>query len=100
MFATKWDENEISTCKKHPWSRLMFFFLLMEDLHCPGSFYRAAIPQDILAGAPNPLNWGLPSARLLPTNCDPLDKFFINMSIIFGEWRCVGTLCVSDEHSL
>jgi len=69
VFATKWDEHEIST-----WS-----------------FYRAAIPQDIIAGRPNPSHWGVPSARLLPTNCNPLSKFFINMSIIFditfcGDW--------------
>lgn len=69
VFATKWDENEIAT-----WS-----------------FYRAAIPQDILAGTPNPSGWGTPAAKLVPKNCNPFSNFFINMSIIFdmtfcGDW--------------
>ncbi|KAF9785076.1 glycoside hydrolase family 16 protein [Thelephora terrestris] len=62
VFATKWDENEIAT-----WS-----------------FYRAAIPQDILAGTPNPSGWGTPAAKLVPNNCNPFSSFFINMSIVFG----------------
>ena len=49
-----------------------------------GSFYRAAIPQDILAGVPNPSGWGTPAAKLVPTNCNPLSNYFINMSITFG----------------
>jgi len=69
VFATKWDENEITA-----WS-----------------FYRAAIPQDILAGTPNPSLWGTPAAKLLPTKCNPLSNYFMNMSIIFditfcGDW--------------
>lgn len=69
VFATKWDENEIAT-----WS-----------------FYRAAIPQDILAGTPNPSGWGTPASKLVPTNCNPLSNFFANMSIVFdmtfcGDW--------------
>jgi len=68
-FATKWDENGIST-----WS-----------------FYRAAIPQDILAGTPNPSGWGTPAAELSPKNCTPLSNYFINMSMVFditfcGDW--------------
>jgi hypothetical protein len=49
-----------------------------------GSFYRAATPQDILAGAPNPSLWGRPAAKLVPNNCNPLSNYFINMSIVFG----------------
>jgi len=69
VFATKWDENEITA-----WS-----------------FYRAAIPQDILSGTPNPSGWGTPAAKLVPTHCNPLSNYFMNMSIIFditfcGDW--------------
>jgi len=68
VFAMKWDENSIAV-----WS-----------------FYRAAIPQDIIDGSPTPDTWGIPSAALDPSGCDPL-KFFVNHSIIFditfcGDW--------------
>jgi len=68
VFAMKWDENGIAV-----WS-----------------FYRAAVPQDIVQGSPNPANWGVPVAALGPAGCDPL-KFFVNHSIIFditfcGDW--------------
>jgi len=68
-FATKWDENGISA-----WS-----------------FYRAAIPPDILAGTPNPSGWGTPAAELGPRNCSPINNYFMNMSIVFditfcGDW--------------
>ncbi|KAF5390261.1 hypothetical protein D9757_002919 [Collybiopsis confluens] len=68
VFAMKWDENGIAV-----WS-----------------FYRAAIPQDIQAGVPNPSNWGIPVAALEPGGCDPISNF-INHSIIFditfcGDW--------------
>jgi len=64
----KWDENDISV-----WS-----------------FFRAAIPPDITAGAPNPSLWGVPSAKLMSTMCD-IPNFFVNHSIIFditfcGDW--------------
>lgn len=49
-----------------------------------GSFYRAAIPQDILEGSPNPSNWGLPSAALSPEKCE-METYFKEHSIIFGE---------------
>lgn len=67
-FAMKWDEDGIAV-----WS-----------------FYRATIPKDILAGSPDPSQWGVPSAALAPSNCDPL-KYFVNHSIIFditfcGDW--------------
>ena len=48
-----------------------------------GSFFRAAVPQDIVANAPNPALWGLPSAALEPELCDPI-AFFKDHSIIFG----------------
>lgn len=50
-----------------------------------GSFYRAAVPQDILAGTPNPSLWGVPAASLLADKCNPLSNYFMNMSIVFGE---------------
>ncbi|KAF5370199.1 hypothetical protein D9615_010056 [Tricholomella constricta] len=68
VFAMKWDENGIAV-----WS-----------------FYRAAVPKDIIDGSPDPSQWGAPSAALEPKNCDPL-KYFVNHSIIFditfcGDW--------------
>ncbi|KAF8078599.1 glycoside hydrolase family 16 protein [Lyophyllum atratum] len=68
VFAMKWDENGIAI-----WS-----------------FYRAAIPKDIIEGTPDPSQWGNPSAALEPKNCDPL-QYFVNHSIIFditfcGDW--------------
>lgn len=56
-----------------------------------GSFYRAAVPQDIIEGSPTPGTWGVPSAVLEPDSCDPL-VFFKNHSIIFGE---VYTHCIN-----
>jgi len=68
VFAMKWDANGIAV-----WS-----------------FYRAAIPQDISQGLPDPSNWGEPVAELAPTNCD-IPQFFANHSIVFditfcGDW--------------
>ncbi|KAJ4486161.1 glycoside hydrolase family 16 protein [Lentinula aciculospora] len=68
VFAMKWDENGIAV-----WS-----------------FYRAAIPQDIQAGSPNPSGWGDPVAALEAGGCDPISNF-VNHSIIFditfcGDW--------------
>lgn len=68
VFAMKWDETGISI-----WS-----------------FFRVAVPQDIVDGIPNPMNWGLPSATLDTTRCD-LPKFFIDHQIVFditfcGDW--------------
>ncbi|CAA7265779.1 unnamed protein product [Cyclocybe aegerita] len=60
VFAMKWDENDISV-----WS-----------------FYRAAVPRDIVDGTPNPSEWGIPSARLHSSQCD-IGKYFANHSIIF-----------------
>ncbi|KAE9411131.1 hypothetical protein BT96DRAFT_969316 [Gymnopus androsaceus JB14] len=61
VFAMKWDENGIAVY----------------------SFYRAAIPEDITAGSPNPTleNWGQPVAALAPGGCDPITNF-VNHSII------------------
>ncbi|EGN96860.1 glycoside hydrolase family 16 protein [Serpula lacrymans var. lacrymans S7.3] len=67
-FAMKWDEEGIAV-----WS-----------------FYRAAIPQDIVQGEPNPTNWGSPVASLAPQTCN-MTEYFANHSIIFditfcGDW--------------
>lgn len=48
-----------------------------------GNFYRAAVPQDIVQGEPNPSGWGVPSAALSPAGCNPL-TYFANHSMIFG----------------
>ena len=48
-----------------------------------GSFFRAAIPKDIIAGRPNPSQWGLPSASLRNSTCK-IDQYFYNHSIVFG----------------
>lgn len=48
-----------------------------------GSFYRAAIPEDIQSGNPSPDQWGEPVSTLLPAGCDPI-KNFVNHSVIFG----------------
>ncbi|KAI9572939.1 glycoside hydrolase family 16 protein [Boletus coccyginus] len=68
VFAMKWDSSGIAV-----WS-----------------FYRAAIPQDITQGLPDPSNWGEPVAALAPTNCN-ISQYFANHSIIFditfcGDW--------------
>ncbi|KAJ7169874.1 glycoside hydrolase family 16 protein [Mycena filopes] len=68
VFAMKWDDTGIAV-----WS-----------------FYRSAIPGDIVAGSPDPSNWGVPVASLAPEACDPL-TYFVNHSIVFditfcGDW--------------
>ncbi|PPQ67675.1 hypothetical protein CVT25_012703 [Psilocybe cyanescens] len=68
ILAMKWDENDISV-----WS-----------------FFRAAIPNDVTAGTPNPSLWGPPSAMLMSTMCN-IPKYFVNHSIVFditfcGDW--------------
>ncbi|KAJ7597059.1 glycoside hydrolase family 16 protein [Mycena floridula] len=87
VFAMKWDENGIAVCK----SRFHIVSMASNNMYLlSGSFYRAAIPQDILAGSPNPSNWGVPVALLEPAGCDPL-TYFVNHSIVFditfcGDW--------------
>ncbi|KAG1750014.1 glycoside hydrolase family 16 protein [Suillus paluster] len=68
VFAMNWDENGIAV-----WS-----------------FYRAAIPQDIVQGEPNPSNWGTPVAALSTQSCN-ITQYFANHSIVFditfcGDW--------------
>ncbi|KIK06982.1 glycoside hydrolase family 16 protein [Laccaria amethystina LaAM-08-1] len=68
VFAMKWDENSIAV-----WS-----------------FYRVAIPEDVIDGTPNPSRWGAPSAVLEASDCN-IGQFFANHSIIFditlcGDW--------------
>ncbi|KAH7883608.1 concanavalin A-like lectin/glucanase domain-containing protein [Phlebopus sp. FC_14] len=68
VFAMKWDATGIAV-----WS-----------------FYRAAIPQDIVQGLPNPSNWGEPVAELASSGCN-ITQYFANHSIVFditfcGDW--------------
>ncbi|GBE77909.1 glycoside hydrolase family 16 protein [Sparassis latifolia] len=68
VFAMKWDDQGIAI-----WS-----------------FYRAAIPQDVTDGLPDPSTWGVPVAFLAPSACDPITNF-VDHSIIFditfcGDW--------------
>ncbi|KAF5312385.1 hypothetical protein D9619_003192 [Psilocybe cf. subviscida] len=65
IFVMKWDENDISI-----WS-----------------FYRAAIPRDVIEGAPTPSEWGLPSAILHNSMCKITD-FFRSHKIIFDITFC------------
>lgn len=51
---------------------------------CKGSFYRVAIPQDVINGTPNPSGWGAPSALLEASDCN-IGQFFANHSIVFGK---------------
>ncbi|GJE86093.1 glycoside hydrolase family 16 protein [Phanerochaete sordida] len=68
VFAMKWDDEGIAV-----WS-----------------FYRQAVPADIVQGEPSPDQWGPPVAALSPTACDPIANF-VNHSIVFditfcGDW--------------
>ncbi len=81
VFAMKWDETGIAVCT---------YTTAFSGSECPilrhaGSFYRAAVPQDILISQPNPNNWGVPVALLEPGGCDPISNF-VNHSIVFGEF--------------
>jgi hypothetical protein len=76
----KWDENDISICTHAHGSFPSGGNLTAST----GSFYRAAIPKDVVAGNPNPSGWGLPSARLHASQCD-IRKYFGNHSIVFGQ---------------
>ena len=80
MFAMKWDNQGIAVCAlPHP------TFPSLTAHARAGSFYRAAIPKDVLNGQPDPSSWGAPVAMLDPSNCDPISNF-VNHSIIFGEF--------------
>lgn len=52
-----------------------------------GSFFRAAIPQDLTAGSPTPSIWGAPSAILSPSRCN-ITEHFRNHVIIFDITFC------------
>jgi len=56
-----------------------------------GSFFRAAIPQDVLNGSPNPSNWGSPSATLSNSTCN-IKKYFVDHSIVFGQFSLFRSL--------
>lgn len=69
VFVMKFDENSISV-----WS-----------------FYRAAIPKDLLNGTPNPSSWSTPSATLDSAGCNPISQYFNKQSVVFditfcGDW--------------
>lgn len=81
VFAMKWDENGIAVCTYHCVSSSP---ASSEPVHSTGSFYRAAIPQDIVQGEPNPSNWGEPVAALSNQGCN-ITQYFTNHSIVFGE---------------
>ena len=49
-----------------------------------GSFFRAAVPDDVTQGSPNPSLWGIPSATLSNTSCN-IEQYFVNHSIVFGK---------------
>ena len=74
----KWDVNGIAICEYS--HEMMNLCLILGS----GSFYRAAVPQDIVNGQPDPTNWGTPVAALAPDACDPISNF-VNHSIVFGK---------------
>ncbi|KAI0063182.1 hypothetical protein BV25DRAFT_1824758 [Artomyces pyxidatus] len=65
VYAMQWDNSGIS----------VYFFP------------RSSIPSDITAGAPNPDNWGQPSASWPASSCNPFE-FFQNHSAIFDTTLC------------
>jgi hypothetical protein len=81
VIAMKWDENGISVCERYIYMFSAGIFLRKGYL---GSFFRAAVPNDIGRGSPNPSLWGVPSATLASTSCN-IEQFFINHSIVFGQ---------------
>jgi hypothetical protein len=97
VFAMKWDESGVAVCK----CRLRCFLSSGTTSHVGhlGSFYRAAVPQDIVRGEPNPSLWGVPSAALDPADCDPM-KYFVNHSIIFGMFAFFGFVLPSGYSTM
>lgn len=77
---------------------LSFTVNILPDFNgCKGSFYRVAIPKDVIEGTPNPSGWGAPSAVLEPSDCN-LGQFFANHSIVFGKSsRSVAALSSNAE---
>ena len=78
VFAMKWDAEGIAVCR---YSTTCDNECIAH--RCKGSFYRAAVPQDIVNSQPNPDNWGIPVAALAPQGCNPITNF-VNHSIVFG----------------
>lgn len=77
VFAMKWDASGIAVCQ------FTSLHVSSRSNLASGSFYRAAIPQDITQGIPNPSNWGEPVAALASTHCN-IPQYFANHSIVFG----------------
>jgi len=73
----KWDSSGIAVCQ------FMTVYTFLRCMTWLGSFYRAAIPQDITQGLPDPSNWGEPVAALASTNCN-ISQYFANHSFVFG----------------
>lgn len=67
---------------------VIFYFIFSNAIFlkqgCVGSFFRAAVPEDITQGSPNPSLWGAPSATLANTSCN-IEQYFVNHSIVFGK---------------
>ncbi|THU94304.1 hypothetical protein K435DRAFT_900457 [Dendrothele bispora CBS 962.96] len=68
-------------CGVQEWSRALYGEEF--NLQGGGSFFRAAVPADIVRGTPNPSQGGSPVAALEPGGCDPI-KNSVNHSIVFG----------------
>ncbi|GAA6062834.1 hypothetical protein JCM10212_002472 [Sporobolomyces blumeae] len=54
------------------------------------NFLRDNIPSDIVAGKPDPSNWGTPNARFDASSCD-VSKYFASQNLVFditlgGDW--------------
>ena len=79
VFAMKWDDEGIAVCE-----HISYLTSSMSPQPRAGSFYRAAVPNDVQSGQPDPSSWGTPVAMLDPDGCDPITNF-VNHSIVFGE---------------
>ena len=82
VIAMEWDESDISICERQ------IFFPFSLSKVASGSFFRAAVPDDITQGSPNPSLWSAPSAALANTSCD-IEQYFVDHSIVFGKCLCV-----------
>ncbi|THU89476.1 hypothetical protein K435DRAFT_969081 [Dendrothele bispora CBS 962.96] len=80
VFAMKWDENKITRIGTLDPLTSPPTFLFTSSHVNKGSFFRAAVPADIICGTPS--QWGSPVAALEPGGCD-LIKDFVNHLIVF-----------------
>ena len=84
IFAMMWANDGIRVCAFVIFLTFPFHLCLSYEHNSVGFFHRAAIPSDILANAPQPNNWGTPTAYLGGALCDT-NKYFFDHSIIFGK---------------